>query len=239
MPNIITKLLPISLRRSGLPIGPIKFIVCHDTGNTGSTAEGNIDYYIKTAQEMQASAHYFVDDKEIICCIPETEKAWHVRYISPIDNQMYMADANDDSLGIELCYGGGIDNLKAYQNYCALLASLCQKYSLDPMKQLVAHETLDPSRRTDPINAFNHTGKTWDQFLVDVSAIISSQKNTMDITKDTPQVLKIKKVTITYDQSVNGDIVNTDHPVDVTVSPELIAAVKPLLVEEGWNVTLE
>jgi len=170
--NIIEKYLPInSLRRSGQKITAVKFIVCHDTGNSGSTASGNVSYFIKSANEISASAHFFVDDKETINCIPENEKAWHVRYLSKVDNTMYMADANDVALGVELCYGGEIDNQKAYSNYCALIAHLCIKYHLNPRKDLVAHQTLDASHRTDPLNAFSKIGKTWEQFIEDVSAI--------------------------------------------------------------------
>ena len=49
-----------------------------------------------------ASAHIFVDDKECIVCIPVTEKAWHVLYNTPTDNQWYNADANNDvAFGVE------------------------------------------------------------------------------------------------------------------------------------------
>lgn len=50
-----------------------------------------------------ASAHIFVDDKECIVCIPVTEKAWHVLYNTPTDNQWYN-DANDVAFGVEGSY---------------------------------------------------------------------------------------------------------------------------------------
>ena len=69
----------------------VKFIVAHDTGNPGSTAQNNVSYYEKTNNETEASAHIFIDDKEIIECIPaltsnKPEKAWHVRYNQSQDN---------------------------------------------------------------------------------------------------------------------------------------------------------
>ena len=51
-----------------------------------------------------ASAHIFVDDKECIVCIPVTEKAWHVLYNTPTDNQWYNVDANDVAFGVEGSY---------------------------------------------------------------------------------------------------------------------------------------
>lgn len=166
---ITQKLLPVpSLRRSGQKLLGVSFICSHDTGNPGSTAQNNVNYFINSANEIEASAHYFVDDKDIICCVLANEKAWHVRYSVPKDNEIYGKDANDWALGIELCYGGNIDNLKAYQNYIELHAFLCQKYALDPQKHIVGHYTLDPTRRTDPLNAFKFINKTWANFIQDV-----------------------------------------------------------------------
>lgn len=169
--QITQKYLPVpSQRRSGIKNKGVKFIVCHDTGNDASTALTNVNYYIQSASNMQASAHAFVDDKGVIECIPQDEKAWHVQYGSPVDNKMFGFDANDSSLGIELCFStkGLFDSKLAYQNYVQYIASLCVKYWLDPRQRLVAHSTLDPARRTDPINAFSKIGKTWVQFIADV-----------------------------------------------------------------------
>lgn len=183
MISITEKLLPVpSKRRSGIKNLGVKFIVCHDTGNDGSSANGNANYYRESANEMQSSAHYFVDDKNIICVIPENEKAWHVHYGSTVDNKTYGDDANDIALGIELCYStkGLFDSKKAYQNYCELIAHLCEKYSINHQTGLIAHAKLDPTRRTDPINAFSKIGKTWEQFILDIGAIISSHKKHME-----------------------------------------------------------
>lgn len=165
-------LLPVpSKRRSGQKIDKVAFIVAHDTGNDGSTASGNVSYYIKSANEIEASAHFFVDDKAIIRCIPESEKAWHVRYGVPQDNAMYGKDSNDAAIAVELCYASNdpVRSMQAYKNYVELMAVLCAKYGLDPKKDIVGHYTLDPDRRTDPLNAFKFIKKTWFQFIDDVT----------------------------------------------------------------------
>ncbi len=172
--NIINRLIPSpSLRRSGIKNTGIKYIVCHDTGNDGSTANGNVNYYIQSAHEVEASAHAFVDDQIGIWCIPSEEKAWHVRKSAGIAPNVAPTIANDCSLGIELCFGSGwgtVRNMAAYNNYVALIASLCKKYNLNPATSLVQHAKLDPTRRTDPLNAFKYIGKTWEQFIKDVSS---------------------------------------------------------------------
>lgn len=169
---ITQKLIPVpTLRRSGQKILGVSFLVSHDTGNDGSNASQNVNYYINSAQSQEASAHYFVDDKQIICCVPETEKAWQVRYSEIADNLLFGKDANDWAIGIELCYHSEnvlVDNLKSYKNYVDLHAYLCLKYKLDPLKAIAGHYKLDPTRRTDPMNAFKYIKKTWELFIADV-----------------------------------------------------------------------
>jgi len=175
MPILEKKHIPVpSQRRSGQPLGKVLFGVAHDTGNLGSTAKGNIDYFTRSKDEIQASAHIFVDDEHIYECIPTgltdlpAEKAWHVRYISDIDNKMFLADANDNSIGIEFCYGGGIDNQKSYENYVWIWSQVCKKYELNPLLDIAPHSKLDPTRRTDPGTGLAYVGKTFQQFIQDV-----------------------------------------------------------------------
>jgi len=116
-PRYLTK---VSKRRSGIPISPgVKFIVAHDTGNPNSTADGNVRYYERTRDEISASAHLFVDDREIIECIPAIEgspqeKARDVLYDIFADDQFFGYNTNDAALGVEYCYG---DPIKAEEGY--------------------------------------------------------------------------------------------------------------------------
>lgn len=160
-----------SSRRSGRKAEKIRFLVAHDTGNEGSTARANVNYYERSRNEMSASAHLFVDNLEIIECIPafqDAEKAWHVVYNTDIDNKKYKADANDSSIGVELCYGGEINTREAYKRYVWLLAYLCDMYNLDPSLDIAGHFELDPKRKTDPVNALKTINKTMDDLLLDV-----------------------------------------------------------------------
>lgn len=172
---IRAKHLPVpSRRRPGTPCDTIRFIVVHDTGNPGSSANGNVDFYINTSHtvEKKASAHLFVDDKEIIECIPALmgtpEKAWHVLYNRPKDNELFGADANDAAIGVEYCYGGRIDADKAYQKYVWVIAKLCFAFNLDPSRSVVGHFFLDPQRKTDPVTGLLQSRRTYEQLLVDI-----------------------------------------------------------------------
>ena len=141
-----------SKRRSGLRMSPgVRFIVAHDTGNPGSTAANNVSYYERSRNEISASAHLFVDDKEIIECVPALtdtpEKAWHVLYKVQTDDQMYGVNANDAAIGIEYCYGRNIDADAAYDKYVWLTAYAAHRFGLDPAADIVGHFFLDPDRK--------------------------------------------------------------------------------------------
>ncbi|WP_416729192.1 N-acetylmuramoyl-L-alanine amidase family protein [Fictibacillus sp. JL2B1089] len=152
--------------RPGTPLeGPL-FGVAHDIGNGGSTARQNMLYF--NNHQPNASAHVFIDDKEILVIIPLNEKAYHVQYQKPYDNLRFGEDANDAAIGVELCWGGGINFIEAYKRYVWFWAWLCRKYNWDPHEKIASHKQLDPERRTDPDNALNKHGITYSQFLNDV-----------------------------------------------------------------------
>ena len=182
--EIKQKLIPIGTeRRSGVVLGKVTYIVCHDTANDGATALDNVNYYIKSANDIQASAHAFVDDLGVLECIPLTEKAWHVRYNAGIAPNLIGNYANDHAIGVELCYTtrGNFDALGAYKNYVTYIALLLKEYNLTA-DNLVAHGTLDPTRRTDPFNAFGKLGKTWDNFISDIK--VELQTTTINLNKN-------------------------------------------------------
>lgn len=170
-PRYLTK---PSKRRSGQLIKKVRFVVAHDTGNPGSTAANNVKYYENSRNEMSASAHIFVDDKEILECIPALtapeEKAWHVIHNVTTDDKLYGVDANDAAIGVEYCYGGAIDADKAYWKYVWVLAKLCDKFSLKPEQDITGHFILDPVRRSDPVTGLAKSRRTFEQLLRDVQA---------------------------------------------------------------------
>jgi N-acetylmuramoyl-L-alanine amidase CwlA len=178
-----------SKRRSGIPISPaVKFIVAHDTGNPDSSASGNVRYYERSRDEMSASAHIFVDDREIIECIPALEssapeKAWHVLYYLPTDDQLFGYNANDAAIGVEYCYGGRIDENEAYRKYVWVLAYACYKNNLDPQRCVVGHFFLDPRRKTDPVTGLAYSRRSYDQLLRDV---VSEHEICTGASTDTP-----------------------------------------------------
>lgn len=199
---IVQDFLPVkSKRRSGRKISKVLFLVAHDTGNKNSTARNNVDYYKRTAFDQSASAHIFVDDKQIIECIPAfsyPEKAWHVLYNLPHDNRLFGADANDCAIGVEYCFGDNINADEAYKKYVWTLAKLCYVYKLSPKLHIPSHQMLDPRNRSDPQNGLSRSGRSYKQLLEDVSVeydniLRRENKPVSGVFKDVPDEHYAKK----------------------------------------------
>lgn len=162
-------------RRSGIAAAPIRFVVAHDTGNRGSTAAGNVRYYEQSRNQTSASAHLFVDDRQILECVPALtappEKAWHVLYSVTEDNRRYGCNANDAAIGVEYCFGPNINADEAYRRYVWVLAYICWKFRLDPARAIVGHCILDPHRKTDPKSGLAQSNRSYEQLLLDVPAM--------------------------------------------------------------------
>jgi N-acetylmuramoyl-L-alanine amidase len=167
---------PFSLRRSCETIDKVVFIVAHDTGNENSTALENVSYYVRTCNGdpgdpnwHAASAHIFVDDKNIIECVPALtaapEKAWHIQRIASADNQLYGCDSNDAAIGVEYCFGPKIDADEAYKRYIWVLAFICYRFKLDVKSAVCGHFILDPARRHDPVYGLSYSRRSYDQLL--------------------------------------------------------------------------
>ena len=87
----------------------IKKVSIHYTGNNGDTAKANGTYF-QTANR-KASANYFVDNKYVVCSVPDEYTAWSVGgglkdQGSPYASKgatYYKTYTNSNTLSIELC----------------------------------------------------------------------------------------------------------------------------------------
>lgn len=130
----IQKMLLTNNNRPGKKIINLKGIVIHWTANTakGANAVANRNYFNTTAND--ASAHYIVDDKTIVRCIPDDEIAYHVgaSNYTAIGNQIREGSYSPNYflIGIEMCVNSDADWNKTYQNTIELAAYLLNKYNL-------------------------------------------------------------------------------------------------------------
>ena len=220
--------LPIGTRRSGQPLTSKKplFAVAHDTGNPHTTAQTNVNYYRNTYMESWAtvaSAHIFVDDKECIVCIPVTEKAWHVIYNTPTDNQWYGADANDVAFGVEGSYfPGNIQrSRKSLDNMARVLAYLCNYWGIDYKTEVPGHQDIQADK-IDPGNLLEACGysrnvknldKQIAKYINGVKKPTPSKKLSTKTTKKptpSPQSVVKYKQAIEYMHSLKGQYIDFD-----------------------------
>jgi N-acetylmuramoyl-L-alanine amidase len=152
-----------------------RYAVAHDTGNPDSTAQQNFKYF--NSRPLDASAHVFIDDNEILVIIPLHEKAWHVRYD--------VSDANEWAIGVEICYGPSIDFHEAYLRYVWFFAYLCDMFQWNPETHIKGHFELDPKRRTDPLNSFHQYDKSFPFFIEDVKYELKKKVVNRNEFKDT------------------------------------------------------
>lgn len=116
--------------RPGRKITP-KGLVMHWTANTnvGANAVANRNYFENHPQN-KVSAHYVVDDHQVILCVPEDEMAYHVggkRY-QPRALELLSSYPNNCTIGIEMCVNADGDFRKTYENTVNLAADILKRH---------------------------------------------------------------------------------------------------------------
>ena len=132
----------------------IKYIVCHYTGNSKDTALSNANFFNQC--NRNASAHYFVDDKNIYQVVEESNSAWAVG-----DGKGRNRITNRNSISIEMCTSGNYQISEATENNAAeLVKYLMKKYNVK-VDHVVRH--YDASYKCCP-NWSNNCWSRWNRF---------------------------------------------------------------------------
>lgn len=157
------------------PKSNIKFIVIHYTGNTGERANAMAHYrYLQNATRY-GSAHYFVDDHEIIQVIGDSQVAWAVG-----DNQGHGTAlngcTNQNSISIEMCVNSDGDFSKTLFNTIELTKELLRLY---PRARVCRH--YDVSRKSCPGMMAGSNNAKWNNFLDEIK---KPRRLILDLSKD-------------------------------------------------------
>ncbi|MCY8609871.1 peptidoglycan-binding protein [Bacillus haynesii] len=119
--------------RPGLKMSGVRGIVMHWTATPGASALNERNYFNGTciADKRYASAHYFVDRKEVQHIIPENEVAYHAHDQNRCYVSFLKPNANTTALGVEMCVEkDGKIHSETVQNAAELVADLCKRYGL-------------------------------------------------------------------------------------------------------------
>lgn len=116
----------------------IKYIVIHYTANNGDTARDNAIYFSRT-ENLSASAHYFVDEKEVWQSVMDNYTAWHCG----ANTYKHKTCRNANSIGVELCSrkdssGNYYFKEDVIANAIVLTRELMQKYNI-PVENVIRH----------------------------------------------------------------------------------------------------
>ncbi|MCD7894461.1 MAG: peptidoglycan recognition protein family protein [Erysipelotrichaceae bacterium] len=143
-----------SYSRPGIALSNVNGIVIHYTGNPGSTAKANRDYFedLQYTKTTKASSHFVIGlEGEIIQCIPLNE----IAYASN--------SRNSDTIAIECCHedSTGKFNDKTYKSLQNLVRALMKTYHLDT-DDILRH--YDVTGKECPKYFVDHED-TWEEFL--------------------------------------------------------------------------
>lgn len=157
-PPLQVELLTVNpYSRPAIAVDRIKEIVIHYTGNPGSTAMQNRDYFesLKDTKETSASSHFVIGlEGEIVQCIPTSEVAYASNH------------RNSDTISIETCHltEDGSYTKATYDSLVELTAWLCKKFDLTE-KDLIRH--YDVTGKICP-KYFVENEDAWEDFKQDV-----------------------------------------------------------------------
>lgn len=121
-----------------------KYIVIHNTDNPNANAQQHFKYW-NTNDKANSSAHYVLDDNEIIKLVNHGDTAWHC------GKKYGVAEFNDctnrNSIGIEICNHNGCDFNKAMENAINLVKKLMAEHNI-PAERVITH--FQACRKTCP-----------------------------------------------------------------------------------------
>lgn len=159
----------ISKNRPGTPLLSRGGVI-HETANSNDSDEMEQNYFDKN--DVQASAHAFIDADSITQCIPWNEVAWHAG-----------RTANRQFWGIEMCHTKDpIKFIEIWNRAVWLFANLFTQeaypkiYSVSPTNLMSHAEVSKAWKETDhmdPVEYFKFHNKTVDMFRRDVQVAIN------------------------------------------------------------------
>lgn len=138
----------------------IKYIVIHDTGNTSAGANAERHYNYFNTGDRQSSAHYFVDDFQILRVVKDSNKSWHCG-----DGRGKNGITNENSIGVEMCINSDGDFDKTYENTLELTRYLMERYKIS-IDNVVRH--YDASGKTCPHTMSSNNWEKWFKFKSDL-----------------------------------------------------------------------
>jgi N-acetylmuramoyl-L-alanine amidase CwlA len=173
---------------SGRGGNSIKYIVLHYTANNGDTAQNNADYF--AGANRRASAHYFVDENEVVQSVRDTDAAWHCGGSIESDHHpLRGVCTNHNSLGVEMCSDivgcKYVITAQTVDLAVQLVRQLMAKYRI-PIDRVVRHYDVTGKACPEP---WVHDESLWRKFKARLTAPVEPEPK-----KEDDEVVEKKKV---------------------------------------------
>ena len=178
-----------------MPLKELRGIVIHWTANTARGADADAHQrYFNTTTRM-ASAHYVVDDQQVIQLIPDTEVAYHVGdrkrgNIAYPRRAQLLRDAHDPgsqvpnlyTIGVELCVNQYSDFMRTAEYAAQLTAMLLKRHQLT-IADLYRH--VDLTGKDCPNMYLNHqvAGESYDWSWQTFLALVDVTQERMQLSE--------------------------------------------------------
>lgn len=227
--------------RPALKLLTVKGIIMHWTATPGASDENEKKFFdgADGGGERYASAHLFIDRDSATLIIPLNEVAYHanekpskVSSLKATASYYTGGNANLNTIGIEMCVEkDGTIHKDTIKRTAEVVAELCKKFNLDPLKDIYRH--------------FDITGKNCPAPWVSKPADFTAFKKTVDgiVNKPAPKpVSKPKPDTKTTKHAVkSGDTFTSiakKYGLDVEDVQKYNARIKPTELKVGDIVHL-
>lgn len=164
-------------------VNTIKYIVIHYTGNKTDTAINNGKYFHNN--KVGASAHYFVDDNNVVISVSANYIAYAVGKNYGTGN-LFGKCTNANSLSIECCSKDGKITDKTYANLVTLTKALMKAHNIEA-DHVVRHFDVCSKQCPAWKGWINSDISKWKQFKSDISPKTTSTPKTPTNTKKSYQ----------------------------------------------------
>ena len=177
----------------------IKFIILHYVGAV-STAKNNAEYFYD--KYRGASAHYFVDDKEIWQVVEDNDASWAIG-----TNKYYTGARNSNSISVEMCCyymkNGNINVAKEVEEKALeLVKMLMKKYNID-VDHVIRH--YDATRKNCPAPFISDTER-WNNFKKKLQGEVAEEETITDTDSDYEKRVKNWQDTMNLDYKCGLEI---------------------------------
>lgn len=169
--------------------GTIKYIVVHDTGNTGRGANAESHYRYFNGGNRGSSADIFVDDTQALQ-VNDYHKyySWHCG-----DGGGKYGITNGNSVGVEMCINSDGNYGKAFENTVEVVRQLMSELNIDE-SHVVRH--YDASRKNCPAS---FSGNGWAKWLEFKKRLTEEDIDMEELKRLQDEVAELKRQTATYD----------------------------------------